>query len=121
MANNADTKQGELGFPIYGLIVDTNSGDYGDAKTYYSPTIPMGIRGLKYFSSRIVISNTTVTMETSNDGTTWVDQSTLLLGAANITATTNIVYDDPAPFAFLRFKALTTNASNTLDIIFCAI
>ena len=111
---------------IYGNIVSTANGDYGNAETYYT-YMNLANEGYVRMSLRYVIQNTTVTVEGSNDdrevadaSKTWADISTTILGAANVTATGTRPSLSNVPWAKIRFKAVTTNATNALDIYVCA-
>ena len=103
-----------------GHILDVNNGDYGNTETYYK-VFELGIHGFKYFSMRYVIQATTITIEVSNGGGVWWDETNAFLGAANATATGDAMVNTPLPWLYARVKAVTTNATNALDLYLCLV
>ena len=107
---------------IDGHVLDVNTSDYGNGVTYYY-YINFANEDRRYLSLLFTISNTTITLEGSNDdpGTadasaSWTDITSAMTGSANATASGGWIFDTPLPVKRVRVKAVTTDASNTLDL-----
>ena len=99
---------------IDGIIRNTPNGEFGDAATYYV-YFAMLDSGFNMFSMHYEISNTTLTWEAHN-GSDWRDVTNFLSGGsvASVTSTGMLTAAAPVPYARMRVKALTTNATNSL-------
>ena len=99
--------------------------DLGNADTSYS-YLEFGNVNWRFISLIYTITATTMTVEASNDpmtvadaSKTWFDVSTEVLGAANVTATGGKRVEMEAPYGKLRFKRVTTNATNAFKLDIC--
>jgi len=99
---------------IDGIVLEVNNGDVGDAATYYYYFDMLG-SGFNMFSIHYQITATTITFEAHN-GSDWKDVTNFLTdgGAASISSTGMLTAAAPVPYARMRVKAVTTNATNAL-------
>lgn len=105
---------------IDGKILDVNSGDKGNNVTYYTY---FNIAGEDYscFTLQFVITNTTITLEATNDtaedaSANWVDVTSALTGLENATESGSWIIDTPVAYRRFRVKAVTTNQNNELEL-----
>lgn len=105
-----------------GTIVNIANGVLGNADTSYT-YLNFTRDGWRLISLIYTITATTLTVEATNDNpsvadsaATWVDVSTIILGAASKTATGYSVVTVPSIFSRIRFKRVTTNATNAIKI-----
>lgn len=105
-------------------IENIANGVLGNANTSYT-YMNVGEDNWRSFSMIYTITATTVTIEASNDpasvadaSKTWFDISTDLLGASSVTATGSKKVID-LPYARLRFKRVTSNATNAFKLDIC--
>ena len=111
----------ELG-KLDGVILTVENGDIGDANTAYT-YFNMLAEDYKFFVLDFTIEATTLTLEASNSPMTtadaskvWSDITSELFNVASETASGVWICDTPCPYARLRVKRLTTNATNALTL-----
>lgn len=96
--------------------LEVESGDIGNAQTYYYP-FSLLLDNFNTFSIQAEILNTTLTFECTN-GTGWTDVTALISGGAVTEYTTSGIITSGVALAWtgLRIKAVTTNATNSLRL-----
>lgn len=106
---------------IHGRNFYHPSGSIGNGDTSYS-YFNWGSEGYRFGTFQLSISNTTVTLEATNDdedisdaNAVWVDITNIMFGVMSFTSSTNIILDTPLTFNRLRWKRVTTNATNSFS------
>ncbi len=108
-----------------GKILAVVNGQLPDADTSYL-YVGLAKDGYNIFSLQFVLQATTLTIEVSNDkpdvadaSATWTDITSDLTsgGATSITATGSLMISLPILWSRLRFKRVTTNATNACTLI----
>lgn len=99
---------------VDGVVLTVADGDVGDAAEYYF-YFDMAGSGFDGFSMEHIITATTLTYEATN-GAEWHDVTQDLTGGSvsSFTTTGYCTVASPVPWARLRVKAVTTNATNAL-------
>lgn len=104
------------------LIANGALGNADTSNTY----VDLGKAGFNIFSLQYVIQATTITIEASNDlpsvsnaSAAWTDVTLILTNgsASSFLATGSLTVSTAFPWSRLRFKRVTTNATNALSLI----
>lgn len=99
-----------------GIVKQVVNGTFGDGVTYYYYFDMLG-SGFNMFSMYYEIQNTTVSWE-AHDGSVWADVTNFLSDGAvsSVTSSGMLTAAAPVPYARMRVKAVTTNATNALTL-----